>query len=189
VAVLREDLEDPTGQPETFLDGLVGVGVGSEDEDPAAIALARELATQEVGCVRLREDPALEVEPRRESEVRVRLARETVDAAVLAALVRIDRLFEGNVGRVVGGDQASGGLGGDDRLEGRRLDVEATPAVVEGNDLADLEPPRRVTDRAATFAGLPPRSTGFVDYWRLLATSSICLNSVPSAWMMNDSYM
>ena len=85
------------------------------------------------------------------------LAREAVDAAVLATLVGVDRLEERDVGRVVPGDQATGRLGGDDGLEQRRLDVETAPAIVEGDDLVDLEPPRPVLGRPEAPRPVPGR--------------------------------
>ena len=65
------------------------------------VARLRELGAQQRGGVGLGEELRLEIEARREVEVRVRRPRVAVDAAVLAALVRIDRLRERDVGRIV----------------------------------------------------------------------------------------
>src|SRR5262245_3240685 len=75
-------------------------------------------------------------------------SREAVDAAVLAALVRVDRAVERDVGRVVGRDDAARRLLGHDRLEPARRLVERAPAVVEGRDREALEAPRDVRGRA-----------------------------------------
>src|SRR5581483_1577078 len=52
----------------------------------------------------LHEDPRLEVETGRHSEILVRRAREAVDAAVLATAIGIDARFEADVRAVVVGD-------------------------------------------------------------------------------------
>ena len=75
------------------------------------IARARELGAQQRGGVGLVEDPGLEVDAGREIDVGMARPRVAVDAAVLAAAVGIDRLLEGDVGRVVAGDDAARELG------------------------------------------------------------------------------
>src|ERR1041385_5872589 len=58
--------------------------------------------------------------------------REAVDAAMLAAAVRIDRAIEADVGRIVAGDHLSSRVERHRGLERRQL-VEALPAIVEGD--------------------------------------------------------
>src|SRR2546423_14177638 len=60
----------------------------------------------------------------------MRRAREAVDAAVLAAAIGIDRAVEGNIRRIVAGDDAACCIDRDRRLERRQL-FELLPAVVE----------------------------------------------------------
>src|SRR5208337_4013513 len=54
----------------------------------------------------LGEQLAFEVEPGRKPHVRVGRPCEAIEAAVLAAAIRVDRAVEGNVGRIVAGDDA-----------------------------------------------------------------------------------
>src|SRR5271156_3804766 len=72
----------------------------------------------------------------------------TVDAAVLAASVRIDRAVEADIGRIVAGDDLSRGVERDRGLE-RRQFIEALPAVIEGDARFGLEAAAVVGLRAA----------------------------------------
>src|SRR6266849_1056281 len=74
--------------------------------------------------------------------------RKTVDAAMLAAPVRVDRTVEADIGRVVAGNHLAGGIDRDRGLE-RRQFVEALPAVVECDPRLSLEAPAGVGLRAA----------------------------------------
>src|SRR5258707_7895591 len=74
--------------------------------------------------------------------------RKTVDAAMLAAPVRVDRAVEADIGRVVAGNHLAGGIGRDGSLE-RRQFVEALPAVVECEPRLSLETAAGVGLRAA----------------------------------------
>src|SRR5450631_2443707 len=74
----------------------------------------------------------------------------TVDAAVLAAPVGVDRAVEADVGRIVTGDNLARGVDRDRGLE-RRQFVEALPAVIERDPRFGLE--------AATVVGLRAAAT------------------------------
>src|SRR5262249_5994528 len=74
------------------------------------VARRRELVAQQLDRVRLVEDLRLEVSPGRQVEVGVRWPRVAIDAAVLAAAVRIDRLTEADVGRLVARDDRARGV-------------------------------------------------------------------------------
>ena len=71
--------------------------------------------------------------------------RKAVDAAVLAAPVRIDRAVKADIGRIVAGDDLARGIERDRGLE-RRQFIEALPAVVEGDPRLGL---RRIARAAA----------------------------------------
>ena len=133
VAGLGQDLEDRAGGAQAAFDRLVGVGVGTEGDGAGAVAGAGELGAEESGGVGLDEDLGLEVEAGREAPESVAGPGVAVDAAVLAAAIGVDRLGEGDVGRGVAGDQATGGVG--DQLGARRGRVgqlvEGAPAIVE----------------------------------------------------------
>ena len=74
--------------------------------------------------------------------------RETVDAAMLAAPVGVDRTVEADIGRIVAGDDLARGIERDRGLE-RRQFVEALPAVVERDARLGLEAAAGVGLRAA----------------------------------------
>src|SRR5947208_4657131 len=74
--------------------------------------------------------------------------RKTVDAAMLAAAVRVDRTVKADIGRVVARNHLAGGIERDRGLE-RRQFVEALPAVVECESRRILETAAGVGLRAA----------------------------------------
>ncbi len=142
MVALGEHLDHGARDLPLALDRLVRVGVGAERDRLAAVAGLRELGAQQRGGVGLREELRLEVEPRREVEIRVRRPRVAVDAAVLAALVRIDRLRERDVRRIVAADDRARRLDPHDRLQRRRL-------VVAVRRRRPARPSRRRPARAA----------------------------------------
>ena len=92
-----QHLEDLAGDAEPALDRLVRVGVGAQRDDPAAVFRVAELPLQDPGGVGLGEQAGLEVQPGREPQIGVARAGVTVDAAVFAPPVGIDRAVEGDV--------------------------------------------------------------------------------------------
>src|SRR6516225_9481697 len=70
-------------------------------------------------------------------------AREAVDAAMLAAAIRIDRAVKRDIGRIVVSDDSAGAVDGDGCLERRQL-FRALPAVIERDPCQRLETARRV---------------------------------------------
>src|SRR5882672_5368227 len=72
----------------------------------------------------------------------------TVDAAVLAAPVGVDRAVEADIGRIVAGDDLARSVDRDRGLE-RRQFIQALPAVVEGDAGFGLEAAAIVGLRAA----------------------------------------
>ena len=75
--------------------------------------------------------------------------RKAVDAAMLAAPVRIDRTVKADIGRVVAGDDFARGIQRDRGLE-RRQFVETLPAIVECDAGFGLEAAAVIGLRAAT---------------------------------------
>ena len=126
-----EDLDDLPGDPEFSLDRLVAVGIRADGDRARHVARLRELGAQQLGRVGLREQLSLEVEPRRELEVRMARAGVAVDAAVLAAAIGIDRLREADVGRVVARDDRARALLGHAGLQLGGVPFLGRPAVVE----------------------------------------------------------
>ena len=80
------------------------------------------------------------------------VASQAVDAAMLAAAIRIDRLVEGNVRRVVARDDRARRLRLHDRRERRQLLIEIAPAVVDFFGARRLEAPGGIRHRAAPAA-------------------------------------
>ena len=85
------------------------------------ITRRRQFALQQFRRVRLHEQLRFEIEPGRQPEIGVGRPREAIDAAVLAAAIGIDRAVEGNVRRVVAGDDLAGGIDRHRRLERRQV--------------------------------------------------------------------
>ena len=71
---------------------------------------------------------------------------------MLASLVRIDRLRETDIGRVVAGDDALHPFDGDVCLERRQFFFGRVPSVVEGLSLFFLEAALWIDSCAAPFA-------------------------------------
>src|SRR5690606_30965655 len=126
------------------------------------------LLAQQRGRIRLAVEPGLEVESRRQAEIRVRGPRVAVDATVLAAAIRIDRAVERNIGRVVAGDDGARGVDVHGRAQRRHLLLRSAPAVVLGLVAVGLEAPGSVAGRAATLArqGRARRDSGRSVVWR-----------------------
>ena len=142
-----EHFEDAAHHLVFALDRLIRIGVGADRDHARRIVRRRELALEQFRRVRLHEQLRLEIEPGREPHIGVGRAREAVDAAVLAAAIRIDRAVEADVGGVVARDDLARLLLGDGRLEGGQL-LDRAPAVVEGDARGRLVAARRVRQRS-----------------------------------------
>ena len=104
VAEITQHLEDRAGDAEPPLDRLIGVGVAAERDRPADVVFLAQLGGQQRRRLRLVEDAALEIEPRRQAEIGVARPRIAIDAAMLAAAIGIDRAVEADVRRFVARD-------------------------------------------------------------------------------------
>ena len=94
---IAEHLQDPAGDPEAALDRLVRVGVAAERNRAADVPLFSQLLGEQRGGVRLIEESALEIEAGRQAEIGMTRPCVTINAAVLAATVRIDRTVEADI--------------------------------------------------------------------------------------------
>ncbi len=92
------------------LDRLIGVGIGADCDGFGGIARRRQFALEEAGRVDFCKQPCLEIEARGQAEIGVGGACETIDAAMLATAIGIDRPVEGNIGRLIPGDDCLGGF-------------------------------------------------------------------------------
>jgi hypothetical protein len=109
VAGLGQHLDQRTGDALLALDRLVGIGIDAECQWRRSMAGTRELGAEQFSGVGLGEQAGFEVEPGGEVEIAVAGPREAVGATVLAATVRIDRLLEPDVWRIVAADDAARG--------------------------------------------------------------------------------
>ena len=127
---LFQNLEYGAGDPPVALDGLIGVGIGSERYGGWPVARRGQFFLQQRGGLRLGAQLRLEVEPGGMPEIAVRWPSVTVDAAMLATAIGIDGAIEGDVGTIVAGDDGAGGLVAHHGAQGAQVLVEI-PAIVE----------------------------------------------------------
>ena len=144
--------------PVAPLDRLIGIGVGADRDDARLVAGRRQFALQQLRRVRLHEQLGFEIEPGRQAEIGVGRPREAIDAAVLAAAIGIDRAVEGDVRRIVAGDDLARRVDRHRGLE-RRQFVEALPAVVEGDARERLVAAGGIRQRAAAAPALAVDAT------------------------------
>ena len=135
------------------VDRLVRIGVGADRDRARLIVWRGKLALEQFRRLRLHEQLGFEIEPRREPEIGVGGARETIDAAVLATAIGIDRAIEADIGRVVAGDDLARRIDRHTRGERRQI-LETLPAVVEADAGFRLVAPGRVRQRAAAAPAL-----------------------------------
>ena len=154
----RQDLDDRRDFP-FALDWLVGVGIGAERDRRAHVTGSTETERRRLRRVGLREQLRFEIETRRQIGKSVRRPYITIDAAVLAALVGIDRLVERNVRRIVAAMiERARAIVTVVLIRGGASSAAASPsaggkggasAVVDRFPLVAAEPVRRIECRAA----------------------------------------
>src|SRR6185312_12354371 len=151
VVALGQHLQRGAGESPLLLDRLVGIGVAADVDRADLVAGFRQFGAQYFGEVGLGADPRFEVQPRREVEVAVAGPGKAINTSMLAPAIRVHRLVEGDVGRVVAGDDAARALLGDLGARARRglVQQQALPAVVLGVVTDGLEAPLRVGGGAA----------------------------------------
>jgi len=160
VVVLRQHLQDAACHLPLALDRLVRIGVRAERNHLAAVGRSRELLPQFLRCVYLGEETRLEVDARRQVAVGVRRTGIAVDTSMKASRVRIDRLRERNIRRVVAGNDARDALGGHDGLERLLFVLRRVPAIIERFALLVLEATLGIDARAAALAGVGVLAAG-----------------------------
>ncbi len=157
-----QHLQHLPGQGQGAVHRLVGIGVGTERDLARDVARASQLPFQQPGDLRLEGEPGLEVEPRRIAKIGVARPRVAVDAAMLAAAIRVEGAVEAEVGAGVARDGAPaevGGQGGRHRWRRCLLNRDAVPAVVERLHQRRIEAVAAIGRHAASLAG-----------WRCLVT-------------------
>ncbi len=134
VMAFGEQFQCGAGQPPLLLDRLVGIGVAADVDRADHVAGFGQLRAQHLGEIALGAQLRFKIEAGRQVEVAVRRSRKTINAAVFAAAIRVDRLAEGDVRRVVAADHAARAFLGDLGARAWRILVQqrALPAVVLG---------------------------------------------------------
>ena len=95
----RQNFKHLAHHPFLAFDRLIGVGIGSNRDRLHRIAWRRQFALEQACRIGLGKQPRLEIEPRRKAEIGMGRPRETIDAAMLAATIGIDRSVKGNIRR------------------------------------------------------------------------------------------
>ena len=145
-----QHLEDLAHDPVALLDRLVGIGIGADRHGLRLIAGLGELALEQLRRVRLGEQPRLEIDAGRQAHIGMGRPREAVGAAVLAAAIGVDRPVEGDVRRLVGGDDPAAACSSCTSVRKRRKVVGRAPAVVEALPRLRLVAAGRVDAGAST---------------------------------------
>ncbi len=135
MAVGQHHLEQLAGEAIVVLDGLIGVGIGSQHYGLRLIGGSGKLPAQQLGGIELGEQAGLEVEAGGELEIGVARSGITINAAVLTAPIGVDGAAERDVGGAVVTDDAAGAdlrhLGAGIAGDKYRFPLGLGPAVVD----------------------------------------------------------
>ena len=131
MVALGEYLEEAARDAVFALDRLVAVGIRAECDRAGPVVARGEFFPQQLDRVDLGVEARLEIQARRELEVRMARPRIAIDAAVLAAAIGIDRLGERDVRGIVARNDGARVFLGDLGLARRGKLVFGGPAVVE----------------------------------------------------------
>jgi hypothetical protein len=123
VAKVAEHLQDRARDAEPAFYRLVGIGIAAERDRPAVVSLFPQFPGEQRRRIGLVEQAALEIEAGRQAEIGMTRPCVAIDAAVLAAAVRIDRAVEADIRRVVAGDDRPRRVYGQCRGQRHRLFV------------------------------------------------------------------
>src|ERR1700736_1123322 len=88
------------------IDRLIGIGVGADRDHARLVILRRQFLLQKLRRIGLCKQLRFEVEPRRQAQKSVGRPRETIDTAMFAAPVRIDRTIKTDTGGIVAWERA-----------------------------------------------------------------------------------
>ncbi len=105
MVVAVQHLQHRSRQLQRPLHRLVRIGVRPQRQRPRGIARLAQLLLQQLRHLRLEDQLGFEIEAGRIPEIGVRRPRVAIDAAVLAAAIRIDRAVEADIGRAVPADR------------------------------------------------------------------------------------
>jgi hypothetical protein len=164
VIVSFQDFENFAHDAPLLLDRLVGVRVGADCDRLRLVSLLRQFLFEKARGIGLGKQLRFEIEPGGKTHITVRGPCEAIDAAMLAAAIRVDRAIEGNIGRFVARYDRARLFDLYVGLE-RRQFLERVPAIVEDIALVLLVAPARIDARPAAPAPVrnDPQAT-FLDH-------------------------
>ena len=139
VAVRGQNLQQATGQALFPLYGLVGIGIHTHRDDPGDIAWPRQFPFQQLDGIVLEEQLALEIEPCRKPAPGMGWSGKAIDAAMLAAAIRVYRSVERDVRRFVEGDDGAGRILHQKGLHPAVIILNRAPAIIKGLACFELE--------------------------------------------------
>ena len=185
MAEIAQHFEDRAGDPEPPLGRLVRVGIAAERDRAAGVSLLAQFRRKQRRRARLVEDAGLEIETGRQAEIGMARPRIAIDAAVLAAAIRVDRAVEADIRRVVAGDDRARRVDAEPGFEPRRLVVldmsqpssKATRFSRSKRPVSLLAAPRPL--RALTVAGISMRRSCRAD--ENIARTDLALGNDPDA--------
>ncbi len=151
-----QHLQHRARQLQRALHRLIRVGVRAERQGPRDVARLAQLAFQQLADLGLEDELGFEVEAGRVAEIGVRRAGVAIDAAMLAAPVRVHRAVEADVGALVPADDRPRGIAGERGRQRRQIanfGCQRVPSVVERAGGLAVEPRRRVDRRPAAAPG------------------------------------
>ncbi len=140
---------------------LIGIGVGAHRDGARNIRGRRQFLRQQFRRVRFHQYLRLEIRAGRKSEIGMRRPRKTINAAMLATPIGIDRTIERDIRRGVARDDRARGIADQFGLDWRKLFLRF-PAVIKQHALFAIVPAGRVGNRAPSMK--PPRIGGDVEY-------------------------
>ncbi len=147
---LSQHLDQLPRQRVFALDWLIRISIDAQRNRAGHIPRPRQLPPQQFRRICFGEQPGFEIQARRQIEIRVRGPCKTVATAMLAAAIRIDRLREPDVRRLIAADNAARGFLGDLGAQcgrGERLAVVGILAIVHRLLGGDLEPSGQMAGR------------------------------------------
>ncbi len=132
VAKLVQHLQQATCDLFRSFRRLIGVGIDAQGQGARLVFRVGQFLAQRLCSIGLAKDTRLEIEAGRQVEIGVGRSRKAIDASVLAALVRIDRFIEPDIGRIVGRDDLANRIYAQDGLSPlQRFVFLKRPAVVD----------------------------------------------------------
>ena len=148
VIAARQHLHHLAHHAPLRLAGLIGIGIRPDGNRCHPIPPRPQLARQHRPDPGPRDQPRLEIQPRRQVQKGMAGPRETIDAAMLAAPIGVHRPVEGQVRRPVETQRRSRPL--HPHLGAQQMRLHRLPAIGDALHPMRLEPPRRIRQR-------PPR--------------------------------